>query len=248
MALDLSVIISVNNEEGNIRVLYPRLKVILESTRKEYEIIFVEDGSQDNSYTELCGLYQKDGCVNVIKLKKNFGQTVGLLVGMNYARSAIVLTMDGDLQHEPEDIVKLLEKIDLGFDLVNGRKISRTDSLAIKGFLFLTAKKLICLFFGAGDYDINSNFRAYQRKIVNDIKDQGEAFRFLPLMAKRRGIKFCEVDIRCEKRRFGKTHYNFAGRLKRLSKDFWLLLTIKNKKNKRRKLDPDHFVSEVMVH
>ncbi len=248
MALDLSIIISVNNEERNIGILYAQLKKTLESVNKKYEIIFVDDDSNDNSYMELCDIYQNDKSVNVIKLNKNFGQTIGLLVGMNFARSGIIITMDGDLQHDPEDILKLLEKINLGFDLVNGRKIKRTDSLFIKRPLFLIAKRLVCLLFGLGDHDINSTFRAYQYKIVNDMKDKGEMFRFLPLMAKAKKINFCEVDITCEKRRFGKTHYNFTGRLKRLTKDFFLLLSIKDEKNIGRKINLNHFVSEIRFH
>ena len=109
MALDLSIIISVNNEEKNIGVLYAQLRKTLGAINKEYEMIFVEDGSDDNSYRELCGIYENDKSVKVIKLSKNVGQTIGLLIGMNFARCEVIITMDADLQHDPEDILKLLK-------------------------------------------------------------------------------------------------------------------------------------------
>ncbi len=248
MPLDLSIIISVNNEEKNIGILYARLSKTLESVNKKYEIIFVEDGSDDNTYIELFHLYQNDHSVNLIKLKKNFGQTMGLLVGMNFARSGIIITMDGDLQHDPEDILKLLEKIGLGYDLVNGKKNNRSDSLFIRILPSLIVKRLICFLFGLDYCDINSTFRAYRHKIIGDIKQKGEAFRFLPLMAKARKINFCEVDIACQKRKFGKTHFNLIRRLKRAIKDIFLLLSINHEKNIRKEIDLNYFVSELKFH
>lgn len=248
MATDFSIIISVNNEERNIGALYDQIKKALESVDKKYEIIFVEDGSDDNSYMELCEIHQNDKLVNVIKLNKNFGQMVGLLIGMNFARSGVVITMDGDLQHDPQDIFKLLEKINLGFDLVNGKKIKRTDGQLIKTIPSLIVKRLICSLFGLGYCDINSTFRAYRYKIIEDIKHSGETFRFLPLMAKVKKINFCEVDITCKRRKFGKTHYNFIGRLKRMAKDVLLLLSIKDGKNTGRKINPDYLISELRFH
>ncbi|MDE2214026.1 MAG: glycosyltransferase family 2 protein [Candidatus Omnitrophica bacterium] len=235
--MDLSIVIPVNNEEQNIGILYERLKDSLKSLRGGYEIIFVEDGSKDNSYGELCAIHQRDKSVNVVKLKKNFGQTMGLLVGMNFVRSEVIITMDGDLQHDPQDILKLVEKINMGYDVVNGKKERRKIT-----------KRLICLLFGLGYYDINSSFRAYRSKIVNDIKDRGEAFRFLPLLAREKKINLCEVDIACRKRKFGKTHYHFMGRLNRLARDVFLLLSMRQEKGLMKKIDPGRFVSELRFH
>jgi glycosyltransferase involved in cell wall biosynthesis len=220
----------------------------LGAINKEYEMIFVEDGSDDNSYRELCGIYENDKSVKVIKLSKNVGQTIGLLIGMNFARCEVIITMDADLQHDPEDILKLLEKIDLGYDLVNGKKIKRDDNLWSRIVPSFVAKRLVCLLFGLGYRDINSTFRAYRSKIVQDIKQKGEFFRFLPLMTKTKKINFCEVDITCPRRRFGKTHYNFTGRLKRLTKDIFLLLSIKDEEHMIKKINWGPLISELRSH
>jgi glycosyltransferase involved in cell wall biosynthesis len=247
MTLDLSVVIAVNNEEKNIGVLYGRLKKTLDTIDQSYEIIFVEDGSRDNTYTELCGLHRNDRSVNVVRLKKNYGQTMGLLVGMNFARAATVITMDGDLQHDPDDIPKFLNKINLGYDLVNGRKTGRPDSLLKRTLPSLVVKQLVCWAYRSDYLDINSTFRAYRRRIVEDIKRQGEAFRFLPLVVRQRKIDFCEVAIACKKREFGKTHYHLTGRLKRLAKDLLILWSIRNQKTGLA-MDPDGLVAEVRFH
>lgn len=245
---DISVVIALHNEEGNVKILYERLRCALGSLCRRYELIFVDDNSSDKTHDRLCELFQKDDRVHVIRLKENFGQIIGLVVGINFSRAGTVITMDGDLQHDPGDIGKLLEKINQGYSLVNGRKIKRADNFFIRTIPSFFVKRAVSFFFGLGYCDINSSFRAYRREILRNINQDGEIIRFFPLFAKRRGINFCEVDIQCAKRRFGRTHFGVGGRLRGLVNDALLLVAIYRGVFLRKEVHPQQLIAEIRSH
>lgn len=222
MLKDISVIIPIHNESKNVERLYLKLKKVLEPLKKDYELVFVDDGSRDNTFQHLCEIYNNDKDVNIIRLTKNFGQTSGLAAGFDFARGEIIITMDGDLQHDPEDIPRFLEKIYLGYDLVNGWKKKRADNIFTKKIPSLIANRLIGLLFNLNLHDACSTFKAYRKGIVKDIELYGELHRFIPLLIKKKVISICEIEINCNKRLYGKTHYGL-GRIKRVLLDIFLL-------------------------
>jgi glycosyltransferase involved in cell wall biosynthesis len=245
MAKDLSVIISVHNEAKNIAILHDRLTQVLQALPVDYEVIFVDDGSEDETYLRLSELCQKDPAVKVIKLKRNSGQTIGLIGGIKYAKGRIVVTMDGDLQHSPDSIPRLLEKIDKGYDLVNGNKITRDDSWLVRIIPSVIVKKIVTLAFSAECCDINSTFRAYRSDILKDIDAYGEMLRFLPLMAQQQKIRFCEIAIHSGRRAFGKTHFHLRGRFRRVIGDLGLLWRMKTRPMLRTPINMSELIYEV---
>ncbi|MFH1441739.1 MAG: glycosyltransferase family 2 protein [Candidatus Omnitrophota bacterium] len=215
----LSIIIPVNNEEDNIILLYTQLKEVLNTINKTYEIIFIDDGSNDKTYQYLCEIHKKDKNLNIIKLIKKYGQTASLSAGFYFSKGEIVITMDGDLQHNPYDIPKFLEKIEYGYDLVNGWKNHREDNFLNKILPSLIANKIINILFNTELHEICCSFRAYRQELIKDIKLYGESHRFIPLLMRGKKISITEVKISCNKRRHGKSHYGLLGRMKRVILD-----------------------------
>ena len=131
-SVDISIIVPVHNEEGNVGPLYERLVTVLESDGRSFEILFIDDGSSDQTAQRLSELREQDARVGVVTLRKNFGQTAGLAAGFDHCRGEIVVTMDGDLQHEPEDLPAILEPLQRGFDISSGG--AKIEVLSIHGF------------------------------------------------------------------------------------------------------------------
>ena len=245
---DIAVVVAINNEQEALELLCVRLKAALVSLGKEYEIILIDDGSTDESFSKMAMLHQQNGCVNVVKLRRNCGQTAGLIVGMRLSNARVIITMDGDLQHDPEDLKTLLEKVDRGYDVVNGRKRCRRDTALTEMFPIAAIKRAIARSFGAESREINSSFRAYRRTALEFIQRDAEMIRFLPLFAQARGLKFCEVDIQCHQRISGRTHFGFYARVVRIIKDIRLLAAIKRGDRGVACIDPAALVAEVRWH
>lgn len=222
MSTDISIIMPLNNEEGNVDLLYSKLKEVMGRIGESYELIFVDDGSNDKTYQRLCEIYNQDRYVNIIRFSRNFGQSSGLAAGFHFARGQIIITMDGDLQHDPRDIPRFLEKIKLGYDLVSGWKKQRTDNLLTRRIPSWVVNKLIGFIFGIQLHDICCSFKAYRKDVLKDIKLYGELHRFIPLLIKRKGISVCEIEVGCKKREWGKTHYGLS-RIKRVVLDILTL-------------------------
>lgn len=219
---DLSIIIPINNEEGNIVPLYQKLFEQLQRIQRSYEIIIVDDGSTDSTFEKITQLHTQDPRIKIIKFRKNFGKSTALNVAFQYVKGQIIITMDGDLQDDPEEIPQFLAKIEEGFDLVSGWKYPRFDPFT-KTIPSKFFNKLTCLFMGVDLHDFNCGFKAYKRVVVKNIQLYGEMHRYIPALAAWNGFKITEIKIKHHPRHSGKSKYGFS----RLIKGFLDLITVK---------------------
>ena len=221
-SLDLSIIIPINNEEGNIVPLYHKLFEHLQRIQRRYEIIIVDDGSTDSTFEKITQLHKQNSRIKIIKFRKNFGKSTALNVAFHYVKGQIIITMDGDLQDDPEEIPQFLAKIEEGFDLVSGWKYPRFDPFT-KTIPSKFFNKLTCLFMGVDLHDFNCGFKAYKRVVVKNIQLYGEMHRYIPALAAWNGFKITEIKIKHHPRHSGKSKYGFS----RLIKGFLDLITVK---------------------
>ncbi len=193
----LSIVVPVMNEEENVRPLYQKLSDQLNSLGQIYEVIFVDDGSTDNTFKELKTLHKEHpGAVKVIRFRRNFGKTPALVAGFSRCQGEIIFTMDGDLQDDPDEIPHFLEKLDEGYDLVSGWKFPRLDPIS-KTFPSRVFNGLVSKMTGVHLHDINNGFKAYRREVIEDshLKLYGEFHRFIPVMAQWRGFSVTEIKV-----------------------------------------------------
>jgi glycosyltransferase involved in cell wall biosynthesis len=219
----LSIVIPIHNEEHSILPLYDRLTVVLESLRRSYEILFVDDASTDRSFELLANLVETDGHLKVIRLRRNFGQTAALSAGFHEAKGDIVIAMDGDLQHAPEDIPALLGKIDEGYDIASGWRRERADNALTRRIPSRIANWLMAKASGIELRDFGTTFKAYRAEVLKDVNLYGELHRFIPALASFYGARVAEVPIHSTPRAAGDSHYGI-GRTFRVLFD---ILTIK---------------------
>ena len=220
----LSIVVPVMNEQDNVRPLYEKLSTTLHSLRKHYEIIFIDDGSRDNTFAELQKLhYLYPEKVQVIRFRKNFGKTPALVAGFSRCRGDVVFTMDGDLQDDPEEIPNFLAKLDEGYDLVTSWKFPRLDPIS-KTFPSRIFNTLVSKLTGVYLHDINCGFKAYRREVLEDIhlKLYGEFHRFVPIIAHWRGFQIAEIKVHHHSRISGVS--KFGG--KRFARGLIDLMTI----------------------
>ena len=217
--MDLSFVIPVFNEEKSLQELHQ--KILENIGNKSYEIIFIDDGSKDNSYKILQKIKIDDSNIQIIKFRRNFGKSAALQVGFDKAKGDIVFTLDADLQDEPNEIPKFIEKINEGFDLVTGWKKNRKDPITktIPSKLFNAVTSII---FKLRLHDYNCGYKAYKNEVVKSISVYGELHRYIPALVKAKGYKICEIPVKHHKRKFGKSKYG----AKRLLRGFLDLLTV----------------------
>ncbi len=208
--LDISVIIPIFNEEGNIESLYRGLKSTLEELKKDYEIIFIDDGSSDRSFEVLDKISKGDAKVRVIGFKRNFGQTAAIAAGFDYAKGEILITMDGDLQNDPQDIPQLLKKIETGYDIVSGWRKKRKDSLLTRRVPSKIANWIISTLTGVKLKDYGCTLKAYRREIVKHINLYGEMHRFIPALASWAGAQVAEIEVNHRPRKHGSSKYGIS--------------------------------------
>ncbi|MBU0566809.1 glycosyltransferase family 2 protein, partial [bacterium] len=201
------VIIPVFNEEENIASLYHKLKSVLSSFGKDYEIIFVDDGSMDESFKILESLAKEDEKVKVIGFRRNFGQTAALAAGFDAAKGTIIIPMDADLQNDPEDIPHLVEKIKEGCDVVSGWRRKRKDAFFRRRLPSLFANKLISWMTGVYLHDYGCTLKAYRAEAIKDIRLYGEMHRFLPALVFWQGAKVGEIEVKHHARKHGRSKY-----------------------------------------
>src|ERR1700684_4300154 len=206
----LSIVIPIHNEEHSILPLYDRLTVVLESLRRSYEILFVDDASTDRSFELLANLVETDGHLKVIRLRRNFGQTAALSAGFHEAKGEIVIAMDGDLQHAPEDIPALLAKIDEGYDIASGWRKDRVDNALTRKIPSRIANWLMAKASGIELRDFGTTFKAYRSEVLKEINLYGELHRFIPALASFYGARIAEVPIRNTPRLSGDSHYGLG--------------------------------------
>jgi glycosyltransferase involved in cell wall biosynthesis len=219
----LSIVIPVHNEERSILPLYDRLTSVLEQVQRPYEILFVDDASTDRSFDLLANLVETDGHLKVIRLRRNFGQTAALSAGFHEAQGEVIIAMDGDLQHAPEDIPALLKKIDEGFDIASGWRQHRVDNAIMRKLPSRIANWLMAKASGIELRDFGTTFKAYRAEVLKDVNLYGELHRFIPALASFYGARIVEVPIRNTPRSAGGSHYGI-GRTFRVMFD---ILTIK---------------------
>jgi glycosyltransferase involved in cell wall biosynthesis len=203
--LALSVVVPVMNEEQNVRLLFEKLSDQIGLLDKSFEVIFVDDGSTDNTFDELVKLREENkGIVRIIRFRRNFGKTPALVAGFSRCRGEIVFTMDGDLQDDPEEIPRYLEKLDEGYDLVTGWKFPRLDPIS-KTLPSRVFNPLVSFMTGVHLHDINNGFKAYRREVITDphLKLYGDFHRFVPVVANWRGYRIAEIKVRHHPRKFG---------------------------------------------
>ncbi len=206
----LSIIIPLYNEEEVIDELHERLKKTLEGVKKSYEIIYVEDGSKDNTFQKLHKIKERDDSVKLIKLRGNFGQTPALAAGFDNAAGDIIIAMDGDLQHLPEDIPKFIEKIEEGYDLASGWRENRKDPFLSRRLPSKIANWLMYKLSGVKLKDFGTTFKAYKKEIISEIRLYGEFHRFIPVLASKVNAKIVEIPIENIRQKHRKSHYNIT--------------------------------------
>jgi glycosyltransferase involved in cell wall biosynthesis len=209
----ISVVIPIHNEEPTILRLYDKLTSVLEKLQKKYEIIFVDDASTDNSFSLLSNLVETDGRLRVLRLRRNFGQTAALSAGFDEAMGDIVISLDGDLQHDPADIPALLVKISEGYDIASGWRKDRVDNPARK-VPSRVANWMMKKASGVDLHDFGTTFKAYRAEVLKDVNLYGELHRFIPALASFYGARVAEVPIRSIARGAGSSHYGLGRTLR----------------------------------
>jgi glycosyltransferase involved in cell wall biosynthesis len=218
----VSVVVPIYNEVENIPHLVPAVAGVLAEAGLDYELICVDDGSQDGSTERLRHLAQERYDLKVVILRRNYGQTAAMAAGFDQATGAVVVTLDGDLQNDPQDIPRLLAKLDEGFDLVSGWRQARQDHGLTRLLPSRVANWLIGQVTGVKLHDYGCTLKAYRRELLKDMNLYGELHRFLPALAYIEGARIAELPVRHHPRRFGSSKYGL-GRTFRVMMD---LLTI----------------------
>jgi glycosyltransferase involved in cell wall biosynthesis len=183
IAPELSLFLPVLDEEENLRPMHAKIASALESLGKTAEVIFVDDGSTDKSLKILKEIAAEDPRVRVISLRRNYGQTAAMSAGIDAARGEILIPMDADLQNDPADIARLLEKLDEGYDVVSGWRKNRQDKLVSRKIPSQIANKVISMIGGVPLHDYGCSLKAYRRDVLKDVKLYGEMHRFIPIYA-----------------------------------------------------------------
>jgi glycosyltransferase involved in cell wall biosynthesis len=218
-----SIVVPFHNEEENVTILYARLKQVMEQVDESFELILVDDGSSDRTFKLLEEVAAVDSRVLVVKLRRNFGQTSALAAGFDHSSGEFVLAMDGDLQHDPNDIPAFLEKLDEGYDVVSGWRKVRIDNFVLRRIPSACANWIMARLSGVPIHDFGTTFKAYRREVIQNIPLYGEMHRFIPALASLYGASICEIPIRNLNRVRGKSHYG----LSRTFQVFFDLMTIR---------------------
>lgn len=219
---ELSVIVPIYNEEDNIVLLVERIKSSLPH-KKEAEIIFIDDGSTDNSYLLLKKIAAENAEVKVIRFARNTGQTAAMQAGIDHASGELLVFMDGDLQNDPSDIARLLDKLDEGYDVVSGWRLNRQDNAIKRRFPSWLANKLISKISGVKLHDYGCSLKAFRCNVIKPVRLYGEMHRFIPIYAAWIGAKVTEVPVTHHARKFGYSKYG----LERIFKVLLDILVIK---------------------
>jgi glycosyltransferase involved in cell wall biosynthesis len=211
--MTISVVVPLYNEEENIGELHGRIKKVLEATGEEYEIIFIDDGSTDRTLELLQGIQAGDRNVIVLSFRRNFGQTAAFAAGFDYASGDVIVTMDGDLQNDPDDIPKFLEGIKEN-DVVSGWRKKRKDPFFSRKLPSVIANWLISRVTGVKLHDYGCSLKAYRREVIKNLRLYGEMHRFIPAVANLYGVKIAEVETLHHPRLKGKSKYGISRTVK----------------------------------
>ena len=209
-SVDISIVLPILNEEKNLEELHSRLTESLVKLGREYEIIAIDDGSTDSSFEVLKRLHECDPRLRVIRFRRNFGQTAAISAGFHHARGDIIITMDSDLQNDPDDIPRLLDKMDEGYDVVSGWRADRKDKFISRRLPSILANKLIARMTGVKLHDFGCTLKAYRKEVTDNIDLYGEMHRFIPALAKWVGAEIAEMKVKHHPRKHGKSKYGIS--------------------------------------
>jgi glycosyltransferase involved in cell wall biosynthesis len=220
---EISLFLPVLNEEPNLRPLHARIDDALATLGRSAEVIYVDDGSTDGSLGVLRELARLDPRVRVIALRRNYGQTAAMAAGIDAARGQVLIPMDADLQNDPADLGRLLEKLDEGFDVVSGWRKERQDKMVTRKIPSMIANWIISVIGGVKLHDYGCSLKAYRREFLKEVKLYGEMHRFIPIYASWVGARVTEIPVRHHPRTMGRSKYG----LSRTFKVMLDLMTIK---------------------
>lgn len=207
---DVSLVIPVLNEEGNLTRLHQEITDVLGPYEKSYEIVFVDDGSTDASFALLSRLHHQDPHVRVVRFRKNFGQTAALAAGFAEARAPVIVTLDADLQNDPRDIPLILARLDAGFDIVCGWRKDRKDPFLSRRLPSQVANWLISMTTGVRLHDYGCTLKAFRSDVVKNLQLYGEMHRFIPAVASSIGVSIDEVVVGHRRRAEGASKYGIS--------------------------------------
>jgi len=220
--MDVSFVIPLFNEENSLEELHDKITTQIKSLTENYDIIFIDDGSSDNSFEILNKISIKDHHVKVIKLRKNFGKSIALNEGFKFARGDIIFTMDADLQDDPKEISRFLSKLTDGYDLVVGWKQQRKDSFISKKLPSRLFNYMISLVSGLKLHDHNCGFKAFRKNLAKRLSLYGDLHRYIPALTYSMGFKVTEIRVEHHARPYGKSKYG----IKRFYHGFFDFMTI----------------------
>jgi len=222
--VDISVIIPVYNEVKALAALYRELTDVLGGLEKSAEIFFIDDGSRDGSSAVLDELAHSDARVQVLHLRRNYGQTAAIMAGFQHCTGDVIIPMDADGQNDPADIPRLLNKVSEGFDVVSGWRINRDDRFS-RRLASMVANRLISSLLGVPLHDYGCTLKAYRREVIEDVRLYGEMHRFIPIYAAWEGARVTELPVTHHPRLHGKSKYGFS-RISRVFLDLVILYFI----------------------
>ena len=208
--LELSIVVPIYNEEGNIDQLYEELTAALLEVGRAYEVVAINDGSSDGSYDLLNKAQAKDPRWHIIHFRRNFGQTAAMAAGFDAARGEIVITIDADLQNDPSDIQRILDKFAEGYDIVSGWRQDRKEPLFLRRIPSMIANRIISRTTGIRLHDYGCTLKAYHFDVVKSVRLYGELHRFIPALASQMGVRVAELPVKDRARRWGSSKYGFS--------------------------------------
>ena len=208
--MSVSLVVPMYNERDNVQLLYDQLAAVSAKIPDPIEMIFVDDGSRDGTAQRLDDLAARDPSVKIVRFRRNYGQTAAMQAGIEHASHAVVVTLDGDLQNEPDDIPMMIAKLGEGYDLVHGWRKDRQDALVNRKLPSRIANWLISKTTGFPIHDLGCTLKVMRREIAQELELYGEMHRFIPILAHARGARCVEVPVRHHARRFGQTKYGIS--------------------------------------
>lgn len=213
-APELSLFLPVYNEEPNLRPMHAKIAEALDALGKTAEVVYVDDGSRDGSLRILREIAAEDARVRVVSFRRNYGQTAAMAAGIDAATGDILIPMDADLQNDPADIARLLEKLDEGYDVVSGWRKNRQDKLITRKIPSWLANGLISYIGGVPLHDYGCSLKAYRRDVIQDVRLYGEMHRFIPIYAAWAGARVGEIPVEHHPRTMGKSKYGLSRTVK----------------------------------
>ncbi|MBU2597933.1 MAG: glycosyltransferase family 2 protein [Actinobacteria bacterium] len=208
--LDLSVVIPVYNEADNVERLYKSLEEVLSKLDKSYEVLLIDDGSTDGTTDKLAEIHKRNPKYKVIQFRRNYGQTAAISAGFDYSAGNVIVTIDADLQNDPKDIPKILEKMEEGYDVVSGWRKDRKDPFLTRKVPSKIANWLVSILAGIHLHDYGCTLKAYSKDVVKNVQLYGEMHRYIPALASWIGIDVTEIPVSHHKRKFGKSKYGLS--------------------------------------